>query len=80
MSRELDHTPAGQGTAVVSLAAVITCALATEAFARHTPNPPRVSENELSARVAAIVERIRLLSPTLVGDLPPDLRIAQWRN
>jgi hypothetical protein len=34
----------------------------------------------LSARVAAIVERIRLLEPTLLRDLPPEAKIAQWRN
>jgi hypothetical protein len=41
---------------------------------------PRVSDRELSARVAAFVERVRLVDPALLRDLPQDMKIAQWRN
>jgi hypothetical protein len=34
----------------------------------------------LAARVAAIAERVRSAEPTLVRELPPEVKIAQWRN
>jgi hypothetical protein len=34
----------------------------------------------LAARVATIAERIRSAEPTLVRELPPEVKIAQWRN
>jgi hypothetical protein len=72
--------PFGQGTAVVSLVAALTCAFASNAVASQAPAQPRGGEQELSARVATIVERMRLVGPTLVRDLPPNMNIAQWRN
>jgi hypothetical protein len=35
---------------------------------------------DLSARVAAIVEQIRLREPAIQRDLAPEVKIAQWRN
>jgi hypothetical protein len=81
MSQELDlRTVLGRGTAVVSLLTAITCALTTDALAGLPRAQSRARERELSARAAAIVERIRLGDPTLVPAQPPETRIAQWRN
>jgi hypothetical protein len=80
MSNELDRRlPLGQGTAVVCLVALVACALASDAVAR-LPAEPSAGERDLSARVTAIVERIRLGQPALQRDLPPEVKIAQWRN
>jgi hypothetical protein len=54
--------------------------LAGDALARQSPAEPTVAEQELAARVAAIAERIRSVEPTLVRELPPEVKIAQWRN
>jgi hypothetical protein len=54
--------------------------LAGDAVASRLPAEPSASERDLSARVAAIVERIQLGEPTLQRDLPPEAKIAQWRN
>ena len=81
MSNDLDpRSPLCKGTVVASLVAAVTCALASDALASRLPADPRAGEQELSARVAAIVERVRLIDPALVRDLPPEKKIAQWRN
>jgi hypothetical protein len=81
MSNELDRRlPLGQGTAVVCLVALVACALASDAVASRLPAEPSAGERDLSARVTAIVERIRLGKPALQRDLPPEVKIAQWRN
>jgi hypothetical protein len=81
MSNELDRRlPLGQGTAVVCLVALVACALASDAVASRLPAEPSACERDLSARVTAIVERIRLGKPALQRDLPPEVKIAQWRN
>ena len=72
--------PAGRAATVASLVAVVACALAGNALARQSPAGPGVAEPELAARVAAIAERIRSAEPTLVRELPPEVKIAQWRN
>jgi hypothetical protein len=54
--------------------------LAGDALARQSPVEPSVAEPELAARVAAVAERIRSAEPTLVRELPPEVKIAQWRN
>jgi hypothetical protein len=64
---------------VASLVAAVACVLASDALASRSP-AERVGEQELSARVATIVERIRLVDPTLVRNVPRDQKIAQWRN
>ena len=69
-----------QGPTVVSLVAALTCAFASDASASRPSVPARVDSDHLAARVAAIVERIRLSEPTLIRDLPPDSKVAQWRN
>ena len=80
MSGKSDRrSPVGQGTAVVSLAAVVACALASDALASGSAAEPRVGERDLSTRVATIVERIRLIEPTVLRDVPLE-KVAQWRN
>ena len=68
------------GPTVVSLVAALTCAFASDASASRTSVAARVDNEQLADRVAAIVEQIRLSEPTLIRDLPPDAKIAQWRN
>lgn len=68
------------GPTVVSLVAALTCAFASNASASRSSVPARVDNDQLAARVAAIVERIRLSEPTLLRDLSPDAKVAQWRN
>jgi hypothetical protein len=68
------------GPTVVSLVAALTCAFASDASASRSSVPARVDSDHLAARVAAIVERIRQVEPTLIRDLPPDSKVAQWRN
>jgi hypothetical protein len=72
--------PVAHGAAIASLVAVVACALAGDALARQSPAEPTVAEPELAARVAAIAERIRSAEPRLVRELPPEVKIAQWRN
>jgi hypothetical protein len=80
MSNHHDRKPsAGHGATIASLVAVVACALAGDALARQSPVEPS-AEPELAARVAAIAERIRSAEPTLVRELPPEVKIAQWRN
>jgi hypothetical protein len=80
MSCKLDRPASLQGAAVITVVAAVACALACDANASRLPVEPSAGDQELSARVAAIVERIRLLEPTLLRDLPPEAKIAQWRN
>ena len=81
MSHHHDRKPpAGHAAAIASLVAVVACALAGDALARQSPAEPAVAEPELAARVAALAERIRIVEPTLVRELPPEVKIAQWRN
>jgi hypothetical protein len=72
--------PVAHGAAIASLVAVAACALAGDALARQSPAERTVAEPELAARIAAIAERIRSAEPTLVRELPPEVKIAQWRN
>jgi len=69
-----------QGAAVVTLVSVVACALAREASATRLVVEPSGGDQALSARVSAIAERIRLLEPRLLRDLPPEVKIVQWRN
>jgi hypothetical protein len=80
MPNELDPPAVARGSVVVSLVAVMACVLASPAHASRFPADPGASEQELSARIATIVERIRLGEPALVRDLPPEAKVAQWRN
>jgi hypothetical protein len=72
--------PLGQGAAVMSLIAALTCALTADALATQAPIDTSVSEPELSARAGALRERVRLLNPTLLRNLPENKKIVQWRN
>jgi len=79
MSNQSDRrSPFGQGSAIASLVAAVACTFASDALASQSPARP--DERELAARVAAIVERIRLVDPALVRNVPPEMKIAQWRN
>lgn len=69
----------GQGKAV-SLVAMISCALASDAFAGSPSAEPIGSRRELSDRVQRIVERIQLTEPALKRELPATAKFAQWRN
>jgi hypothetical protein len=79
MSRTPGRPALVQGTAAVSLVAIVSCALAGDAAASRLPAGASAGERQLSARVATIVERLRLGDPTL-RDLPPEMKVAQWRN
>ena len=68
------------GPTVVSLVAALTCAFASDASASRPSVAARIDNDQLAARVAAIVERIRLSEPALLRDLPPDSKVAQWKN
>jgi hypothetical protein len=81
MSNDLDpRSPLLKGTVVATLVAAVTCALASDALASRLPADRCTGEQELSARVAAVVAHVRLVNPALVRDLPPEKKIAQWRN
>ena len=81
MSNNLDRRRhLSTGTVVVSLIAAVTGVWAGDALANRLTVEARVGDQELSTRVAAIVERVRLIDPALVRDLPPQTNIAQWRN
>jgi hypothetical protein len=81
MFQEFDRRSVlGNGIAVVSLVAAVACALTSDALAVLPSAQSSAHERELPARVAAIVERVRLGDPTLVPTLPQETKIAQWRN
>jgi hypothetical protein len=79
MSEERDRWPAGK-TAMVSLVALVASAVVSDAVAALPAAHSSAPDQELSARVAAVVERIRLGDPTLVPALRPETKFAQWRN
>jgi hypothetical protein len=65
---------------MASLVAAVACATATDSRANGSVNDPSGSEQTLRARIATIVEQVRRSDPALVKNLPPDLRIVQFRN
>jgi hypothetical protein len=69
-----------QGAAIVTLVSAVACALASHAHASRIPVDRSASDQELSVRISAIVEQIRLGDLRLLRDLPPEAKIAQWRN
>jgi len=72
--------PFGQGTAVVSLVAALTCACAGNALASRPSAAPEPGEAGLSARVAAVAKRVQAIEPTLLRDIGNSRILAQWRN
>jgi hypothetical protein len=79
MSSELGRRPQfSNGTVKASLVAVVACVMATDARADLTK--PRLSARELPARIAAIVDHVRLADPAIVRDLPAEQKIVQFRN
>jgi hypothetical protein len=75
MSSPFDRGPLLRGTAV-SLATLVGCALASDALASRPAADRNIGAGELSARVAAAAERIRLSVPDVERDLPPVTRIS----
>ena len=68
---------AGRG----SLVAMIACVLATDACANSRAVPTKIKNEELSSRVAEIAQLIREIGPINLRDyVPPEVRLAQWRN
>jgi hypothetical protein len=81
MSNELNRrSPLSNGTVVASLVAAVACVWASDAPANGSATEPSAAGKELSARIAAIVERVRLVDPALARDLPADKKIVQFRN
>jgi hypothetical protein len=80
MSNDDDRRSAPGGRTAVSLVAVLTCALASEALAGLSPAKSTGTEQDLSARVASIAALVRQADPALVHSLPPEMKTAQWRN
>lgn len=79
MTSKFDRPAMVQRVAAVSLVSALACAF-TDARASGVLVEPNAGHQELSARVTAIVDRIRLSKPMLLRDLPPEAKIAQWRN
>jgi hypothetical protein len=77
MPCKLDGGSTGQGLAIASLVAAISCAAAGEARASL---PRTEATAALSTRVAALAARINHGDPTLARVLAPEQKIAQWRN
>jgi hypothetical protein len=69
-----------QGSVVVSLVAAVACTLASDARASWPQTNPSIGEQELSARVATIVERIRVGDPALLRDVQLASKVAQFGN
>lgn len=67
---------AGPNAVTASMVAMVTCALAGDASARPSAAQPGA---ELSTRIAAIAEQIRVREPALARELPPERKIA-FRN
>jgi hypothetical protein len=65
-----------QDIATISLVAIVTSALATEALASHPPAP---ADAELSARAAAISKRVHASEGALPRSLPRQRSLA-WNN
>jgi hypothetical protein len=81
MPKQLDRGPQfSNATVMVSLVAAVACATAVDARANGVVIEPSGSERTLSVRIATIVEQVRRSNPALVKNLPPDLRIVQFRN
>jgi hypothetical protein len=74
-----DRGTFGQGTAMVSLVATLTCALANDALANRAPSETINKDAQLSTRVAAAVGHIRLVEPFLLRNLQRDRNMA-WTN
>jgi len=75
-----DQTPTSvQVVAVVSLVALVACALANDAHASRPPVESGVADAELSARVGTIIKCVRAGEPTLLPQLPPKPKMA-WGN
>jgi len=70
----------GHKPAIVSLVAALSCAGAGHALASRPTAVTNTGGADLSARIAALGERIEAIDPALVRDLPDLTNIAQWRN
>lgn len=80
MSKPVVSGPRLGHGATVSLVALAACALAGDALASR-PRTDWVPETqEISNRVDAIAEQLRLGDPLLQREVPPPDVLAQWRN
>jgi hypothetical protein len=64
---------------MVSLVTTLSCAFANQALANRESAEITVRDAQLPSRVAAAVERIRLLEPSLTRDITRDSKMA-WSN
>jgi hypothetical protein len=80
MSKEYYRSSTLNPGKAASLTAIVAFALAGNVSATAPSGEPVRSERALSERVAGIAERIRLLEPILQRELPPEAKVAQWRN
>ena len=80
MSKHFDQRSTLGERAAVSLVAVLACTLTSEAFASVPAVQPGCGEQDLAARAAAIASLVRQTKPALLESLPPDVKLAQWRN
>ncbi len=79
MSKQ-DRTPFSQGTALISIVAALACAFPGNAHAIRPPIDCGTGVGTLSARVAAVAKRIRLIESALPSDLPSDGNVALFGN
>jgi hypothetical protein len=80
MSKDLDHRSAPGERAAISLVAALACVLAGEASASTLAVQPGRGDQDLAVRAAAIASLVRQTQPALLQSLPPDVKLAQWRN
>jgi hypothetical protein len=80
MSNQLDRRPLGQGAIVVPFIAGLSCAFASTALASQAPAQAGIGVGDFSARVAAVVERVRLIEPALLRERPRNAAVALWSN
>jgi hypothetical protein len=69
-----------QDAAAISLVAALACGLSSQANASRPESEPKVAPPTLASRVATIVEWVRAGEPALLRDLPPQAKMAQFRN
>ena len=65
---------------IISLVALVACAMANDARANQSRVEHLIGDQELSARVDTIAERIRQADPILQHSMPPTVKMVQWRN
>ena len=69
-----------QDTAAISLVAALACGLSSQANASRPESESNAAPHTLASRVATIVEWVRAGEPVLLRNLPPETKMAQFRN